>query len=76
MFGDDPDPTVTTAWVGFEGVSDTREKGCEYCVERVKRSGIKRMPVSRKVNRDEEEAATINGCMFFEETCNAMLMMT
>ena len=35
MFGDDPDPTVTTVRVGSETASDTRE-GSMHCAERVR----------------------------------------
>ena len=65
MLGDDPDPTVTMFWVGFGEVSDAGE-GFEYCAKRVKRSGNNRMVGLRKVNKDKEEAATNNGCTFYE----------
>ena len=35
MFGDDPDTTVTTAWVGSGEVSDAHVRGSMYCAERV-----------------------------------------
>ena len=55
-------------WLSRSGsgqLSDARE-GFEYCAKRVKRSGNNRMVGLRKVNRDEEEAATNNGCTFYE----------
>ena len=65
MNGDYPDPSVTTTRVGFKEVSDTRERGSALC-KGVKRSGNKRTVGLRKVNGDEEEAATDNGCTFYE----------
>ena len=35
MFGDDPDPTVTTARVGSGTISDAHVRGSMHCVERV-----------------------------------------
>ena len=35
MFGDDPDPTVTTARVGSGEVSDAHVRGSMHCAERV-----------------------------------------
>lgn len=63
MFWDDPNPTVATARVRYETVSNALE-GFEYCVDRVKWLSNKRMVGLRKVNKDEEEAAAINGCKF------------
>ena len=35
MFGDDPDPTVTTARVGSGTISDAHMRGSMHCAERV-----------------------------------------
>ena len=35
MFGDDPDPTVTTARVGSGTISDAHVRGSMHCAERV-----------------------------------------
>ena len=50
---------------GSGQLSDACE-GFEYCAKRVKWSGNNRMVGLRKVNRDEEEATTNNGCTFYE----------
>ena len=35
MFGDDPDPTVMTAWVGSGTISDAHVRGSMHWAERV-----------------------------------------
>ena len=66
MLGDYPDPSVMTARVGFGEVSDAHARGSVHCVERVKRSDNKRTVGLINVNGGEGEAATTNGCKFYE----------
>ena len=65
MLGDELNPTVMTEQVGFGEVSDARE-GSVHCAERAKRSDNKRTVGLRNVNGGEGEAATNNGCTFYE----------
>ena len=68
MFGDDPDPTVMTERVRF-GTGFERAREGVLCIVQRGSNGraSNEWSVLRKVNRDEEEAATINGCKFFRK---------
>ena len=65
MFGDDLDPTLTTAWVGFGGgFGHARERGSVACRE-VRWSDKREMKtrlVSGRSTKARGDAATTSGC--------------
>ena len=67
MFGEDPDPTVTTEWFGFKGVSDARTRGSVHFTERLRfrQEGKTKNKVRLEtVNKSKGGAATTSGCKF------------
>ena len=81
MFGDDPDPTVTTARVGFRTTFGRVRGVWQKAMETRGFDGLRKEreesgPVDlRGVNRDKEEAATMSECKFYENDADAMRMM-
>ena len=78
MFGDDPGPSVKTERVGFGQVSDTRKRGVGACAERLSgltRGKRKTWLVSERSTKARGDAATTNGCKFYEKHAGAMRMM-
>ena len=84
MFGDDPDPSVTTARVGSRRSFRTRMRGVrQKAMETRGFDGLRKEreesnPVYlRGVNRGNEEATTTSECKFYENNdsnecrCNA-----
>ena len=66
MFGDDPDPTIMTEWVGF-GTTFGRVEGSEHCVERDKTNVCKcvvGLGAANERNGEKRGAATTSGCKF------------
>ena len=73
MFGDDPDPSVTTARFGFGAIFGRTQEGFwQNAMETRVFDGLRKEreesgPVDlRGVNRDKEEAATTSKCKFYE----------
>ena len=68
MFGDDPDPTVTTARFGFGEVSEAREGDGAKCREGrwFDKRETKHGWTEISQRRQGGNAATMNGCKCYE----------
>ena len=77
MFGDDPDPTVTTVRVGFgEVFGRTPEGGRWLCREgqTVRQERIENPVGLERVNEDKGNATTTNECKFLKHDGNEVPM--
>ena len=77
MFGDDPNPTVTTNRVGY-GTTFGRAGGDRGLMREVswfdKREWKARL-VSERPTKARGDTATTSGCKFYENDADAMRMM-
>ena len=68
MFGDDPDPSVTTARVGSGRSFGRARKGFAGCVKRLgsQARGKQNLVGLGAVNESKGDATTTSGCKFYE----------
>ena len=78
MLGDDPNPTVTATRFEFGGVFGRAQEGGACLCREVKwfdKRETKNTVGLRTVNEGKGDAATTNGCKFYEKHADAMRMM-